>query len=135
LFVKAWFEGPDVLHEQGRDGRWSRTSAGPLEEARLFSWGLSVSKAIDQQSAKLRAARVPNPAGESRATRAVMRALQRPDGRPGSHGPIGATFGTDLSVFTGAAQSWLRDKTELSTRTIASADYGVAFNWFINGEA
>lgn len=68
--------------------------------------------------------------GESQATRAVMRNLQKSDG----HEPVGYSFGgrhTDLESFIRNAKAWLGDCTELRSSTIENADYTVVYEHFV----
>jgi hypothetical protein len=65
---------------------------------------------------------------ESKATRAVMLQLQK---RYGMWESVGSSFQMDsLTSFTHDAKAWLGDKSELSGRTIDSADYQVAYEHF-----
>ncbi|MFI2607734.1 hypothetical protein [Kitasatospora sp. NPDC018619] len=72
---------------------------------------------------------------ENRATQHVMRNLQKPNedsGDPWS--PVAESFTRSFEGFVVDAKGWLRDKSDLSTRTIESADYEVAYLWFIHGK-
>ncbi|RGD62449.1 hypothetical protein DR950_36045 [Kitasatospora xanthocidica] len=64
-----------------------------------------------------------------------MRNLQKPNedtGDPWS--PVAESFTKTFEGFVGDAKRWLREKSDLSTRTIENADYEVAYLWFIHGK-
>lgn len=67
---------------------------------------------------------------ESAATKHVMRNLQK--GTPSDPwGSVGEHFHMDsVESYRSEAMAWLKENSELSTRTIESADYSVALEHF-----
>lgn len=132
LLVDAYFEGTLLVCGEA-------TGDLLLDHARAISdkFCMAVAKLIDVRSHKLRdalersAARLTH---EDRETRAVFRALQAPDGQRNSNEPIGASFGAERRNYEEGAKAWLRDRSELTNRTIERADWDAVYDWFIHGK-
>lgn len=132
LLVDAYFEGTLRVCDEP-------TTDLLLDHARAISdkFCLAVAKLIDVRSRKLRAdldRLALSQTGENRETRAVFRALQAPDGQRNSHEPIGASFGSDRVNYEKSAKAWLRDRSELSDRTLVRCDWDAVYDWFIHGK-
>lgn len=136
LLVAAYFNGSEHFRVNGEP-----SSSLLLDHARSISdrYALSVAAMIDNRSRALQreisslASGLSRPS-ESRATRAVFRALQVSDGQRNSHEPIGHRFGNDFDVYVDSAKAWLRDHSELKSSTIEKADWASVYNWFILDE-